>query len=589
MKSFKKLSIRMQVLIIGAIIISMIPIVIIKVYQQTSAIIINQNTQYNKELVFMLKQKLSANYTNTSNLLMNLGYDTTIQALITEKDKLGIYHLSKNAQSLLGVVKSTNKDILDIVTAGYLNIETPLVGKMNDIHLDMQKLKDDGSVQYIGYRKEDNLISKDKFLFGMNIYASGDTALYGDKIGYIAIALDVNSIKTELERYPRLTESTIIVMDDNDVVYTNNSNNDELLHQFKQAGKDADGENGYITNIKGKDYVIQSFDLPEISGSIITAVPIHSLIKELDSLRKSTYILLVIFLLLFTIPYTILTMNILNPLTKLMQFMIRLKSENLDVLHTKVALEGYAEIEVISNQFNTMLESVHDLTGQLIETTTRLYQVDLEKQRAEFAFLQSQINPHFLSNTLDSIKGIAIVKGNRDIYEMTNALSTMLRYTIKAKDEVSLEDELKIAAACVKIHQGRFPDRMTFELSCPDDLKTIPVPKMIIQPILENALTHGLEPFGKGGSLLLRVEKRNMNNVVITIADNGVGIDSDDLSTIIDRLNMKNVSSSEHIGVQNVHNRLWLKYGDPYGIKIVSTQGEGTTVTIQLPIKDWIY
>ncbi|GGH36475.1 sensor histidine kinase [Paenibacillus segetis] len=584
MKPFKKLSIRTQVMIIGMVIIAMIPFVIIKVYHQASRTIINQNTQYNTELVSLLKQKLSANYANASNLMMNLGYDTTVQALFIETDKLKMYNLSKNVESLIGVVKNTNKDILDIVILGRLNTKTPFVGKMNDINTVMEQAQDDGEVHYIGYRKEDYKIPKDNFLFGMNIYSYGDTPLYGEKVGFIAIALDVKSINTELERYPRLADTTFIVMDNQEIVYTKSNEDDRLIDQFKQAGMQASSDKAYMASIDGKKYAIQSFDLPEISGSIVTAVPIHSLIKELDTLRKTSYMLLVVTLLLFSIPYTILMMNILKPLTKLMRFMTRLKSENLNVLHSQVSLEGYAEIEVISYEFNTMLERINDLTGRLIETTTNLYQVDLEKQRAEYAYLQSQIKPHFLSNTLDSIKGIAIVKGNQEIYEMTNALSTMLRYIIKEKDEVSLGEELKIAEACVKIHQGRFPDKMTFEFYCPEEFLPIPVPKMFIQPIIENALSHGLEPRGKGGSLLLSVEKSATNCLVITIIDNGVGLSPYDLSNLIDRLNSKNVTSTEHIGVQNVHNRIWMKYGDPYGVNIHSVEGQGTTVIIQLPI-----
>lgn len=129
MKSFKKLSIRSQVMIIGFVIIAMIPFVIIRVYQQASMTIINQNTQYNTELVSLLKQKLSANYANASNLMMNLGYDTTVQTLLIETDKLKMYNLSKNVESLIGVVKNTNKDILDIAILGRLNTQTPFSGK----------------------------------------------------------------------------------------------------------------------------------------------------------------------------------------------------------------------------------------------------------------------------------------------------------------------------------------------------------------------------------------------------------------------------------------------------------------------------
>lgn len=583
MKPFKKLSIRVQVLIIGAIIFGIIPFVIVKVYQQASTIIITQNTQYNTELVSLLKQRVSANYTNTSNLMINLGYDTTVQKFLLESDKLKIYDFSKKVESLMGVVKSMNKDILDIVILGGPNIHASLDGKIKYAYESMESSSDDGVVHYEGFRQAGPFLKSDVFLFGMNIFASGDTPLYGEKIGFITIIMDVKSINTELEKYPRLAGTSFFIMDNHEVVYTNNNGKGQMLKHVQSTHADSYSEKAVFETIDNKRYALQSFDLPEISGKIIMAVPISNLMKELEKLKKTSYFLMLITLILVFIPYGVLMMNLLKPLTKLIRFMKSLKGGNLEVLHSKVSLEGYAEIEVISNEFNTMLMRINDLTNQLIDATSKLYQVDLEKQRAEYAYLQSQINPHFLSNTLDSIKGIALVKGNRDIYEMTNALSTMLRYSIKGSDEVSLEEELKIARACVKIHQGRFPGKIEFEQLCPEELYTISVPKMIIQPIVENALEHGLEAKGGLGLLRISVEKRSEDCLEITVTDNGIGIASDHLHQLNEKMNNNIITSNDHIGIQNVNNRIWLKYGDAYGVKMFSVQGEGTKVVITLP------
>lgn len=565
--------------------IAIIPIVIARVYQQSSSMIIDQNTQYNIELVSLLQQRVSTNYSNISNLMMNLGYDATVQKFLVENDNLTTYELSKKVESLMGVIKNTNKDILDIIIVSRTEKYTTLAGRINYATELMNTLGNDGAVHYGGFRKADPVIGRDKVLFGMNIFASGDTMFYGEKIGFITFVLDVKSINTELKQYPRLAGTSFYMMDNKELVYTNS--NDEHMLGNNQLDLYGDySEKAVIERINGKRYAIQSFELPELSGRIITTVPISNLMKELESLKKASYILLVITLLLISFPYTMLMMNILKPLTKLMKFMKSLKGGNLDVLHSKVTLEGYAEIEVISNEFNTMLERINDLTERLLDTTSKLYQKDIEKQRAEFAFLQSQINPHFLSNTLDSIKGIALVKGNRDIYEMTTALSTMMRYSIQGRDEVSLEEELKIVNAYVKIYQGRFPDKIAFEKHCADEFLSIRVPKMMIQPIVENALGHGLEPRGNSGLVLIRINKNNDGNLEITIADNGVGIEQDRLYQIIERLNNQDAASTsdDHIGIQNVHNRIQLKYGEHYGVAIDSVSGQGTEVKLTLPI-----
>lgn len=583
MKTFKRMSIRTQVLLIGAFIVAMLPFVIIQVYRQSSSAIINQNTQYNAELVSILKQRISANYANISELMINLGYDTTVQKFLVEKDKLKSYDLAKKAESLMGVVKNTNKEIVDILIVGSWNNHTSIAGRTKYAYEMMADGIDDGAVHYGGFRPADTIIPRDKFLFGMNIFASGDTVNYGERIGFIAVILDVKAIHTEFEQYPRLAGTSILMTDAKEVVYASGGESETVLSRIREAAADADG-GPLIESIGGKKYAIQSFALPEITGNIVTAVPIRNLMKELETLKRTSYALLLLMLALVAVPYTALMMNILKPLAKLMRFMKRLKAGNLDVLHDKVALEGYAEIEMISGEFNKMLERIHDLTGQLVDATAKLYETDLVKQRAEYAYLQSQINPHFLSNTLDSIKGIAIVKGNRDIYEMTMALSTMLRYSIKGSDMVSLAEELKIAEACFKIYQGRFPDRFSYERSCPEEWLNVPVPKMILQPVVENALGHGLEARGKGGVLRIRVSNHPDGRLEIVVEDNGVGIDSRRLTELRERLsNEGELADNGHIGLLNVHNRLRLKYGESYGVDIDSEPGRGTQVRLTLP------
>jgi len=175
------------------------------------------------------------------------------------------------------------------------------------------------------------------------------------------------------------------------------------------------------------------------------------------------------------------------------------------------------------------------------------------------------------------------VKGNRDIYEMTTALSTMLRYSIKGKDEVTLEEELKIAGACFKIYQGRFPGKFEYEQVCSDELLGVPIPKMILQPIVENALGHGLEPRGKGGILSIRAGMDDCGRLEIVVEDNGVGIEPRHLKRLTAILDRKDSEINDHIGIRNVNNRVRLKYGDSYGLRLYSEQGRGTRVVLTLP------
>lgn len=581
MKAFKRLSIRTQILIFGLFIVAIIPIVISQVYKLSSETIINQNTQYNTELVSLLKQRISDNYANVSAAMMNAGYDTTVQQFLVENDKLRSYDLSQKVEGLLSIARNMNTDILDIIVIGRSNSRVSLAGRTKYAAELMKTAGEDGIVHYGGYRPPDRILDKSILLFGMNIFASGDMSLYGEKIGYITVIVDSKAIQTHFAEYPRLAGTSIFMIDDKGVIYSNSDEPEDMLDQIQTRTAGSDGEST-VQTINGKKFAIQTFNLPEISGRIVTAVPVQNLMRELEKLKTVSFGLLALTLLIVSIPYSMLMMNILKPLSRLIHYMNTLKAGSLEVLNNKVDLKGYAEIEIISRHFNFTTTRIHDLTGQLIDATTQLYESDLEKQRAEYAYLQSQINPHFLSNTLDSIKGVAIVKGNREIFEMTSALSTMLRYSIKGNEEVTLGEELKIAEACVKIYQGRFPDKFTYKLFCPQEWLHITLPKMILQPIVENALGHGLEARGNG-ILLISVEKGDKGLLEITVEDNGVGIHSARLEQLTGLLSRKNIESGDHIGLLNVNNRLKLKYGDHCGVQLYSQERIGTKTVLTLP------
>lgn len=584
MKAFSKLSIRTQILVIGAILLAVIPILSVLVFRQSSEVIVNQNMHYNLELVSTLKQRISDNYTELSSIMINLGYDITVQDFLAETDPLKIYELSKKIQSLMGVIKSTQPDIVDIIVVNDSGKHISLRSKVSVTQNMGSQLKDaGGDVRYVKYKKADAFLTEDSFIFGMNLFAARDTHRYGEQIGFIAVILDAKSIQTEMEKFPRLSGTSIYLLTNDELVFAHESSLklDVIKNNLKQFSNYK--EQGTIESINFEPYAIQSFSLPEINGHIISAVPVNNLIKELEGLKRVSTFMIILTIILITIPYSILMFNILKPLGNLMSFMKRLKTGNLDALNSKVELEGYAEIKVISTQFNTMLDRINELTMQLLNTTSELYQADIERQRAEMLFLQSQINPHFLSNTLDTIKGIAIVNGNREIYDMTSALSRMLRYSIKGSNEVTLEEELKIVHSYVTIHQGRFPGRVAFESKLSDQLHQVIIPKMIIQPLVENALTHGLEPHVNGGKIMIKAEPYNKDYFEITVSDNGIGIERDQLLGIKQVLYTKGTTTNQHIGIKNVNDRIRMYYEGDYSIDIESSLGSGTIITIRLP------
>lgn len=248
------------------------------------------------------------------------------------------------------------------------------------------------------------------------------------------------------------------------------------------------------------------------------------------------------------------------------------------------------------NAITPPLAGINSLFAQLKDSMDREFTAKIMKKQAEIDALQNQINPHFLYNTLESIRGQAVVEGADEIANMIEALSALFRYSISQRGSiVTLEDELNNVDNYLAIQQFRFNDKFNLVKVLDDSpgLLKYKLPKLIIQPIVENAIYHGLETKIGEGCITIRVsvtEKR----LIINIADDGVGIEKLKLDAINDTLSRgmdyptENDASPTHgIALSNVSQRIKLNFGGAYGLMLYSTPDLGTDVEISLPlIKD---
>lgn len=213
-------------------------------------------------------------------------------------------------------------------------------------------------------------------------------------------------------------------------------------------------------------------------------------------------------------------------------------------------------------------------------------------QQAKFSELQSQINPHFLYNTLESIRGQALGDDNIKVAEMTEALAKYFRYSIdNESDIVELKQEIENIRNYIRIQQYRFEDRFEFKVHIDeqDQEMSCKMPKMSLQPIVENSVYHGLESRISGGLISLRIEKSD-KNIRIFVQDNGQGIPYEKLKFLQKRLEetdglLKQSELEDHMGIAllNVNHRIKLTFGKEYGLFISSTENLGTEVMLVIP------
>ena len=264
--------------------------------------------------------------------------------------------------------------------------------------------------------------------------------------------------------------------------------------------------------------------------------------------------------------------SITRPIQKLRDSMKQVQEGDFSI--SDVVVDSRNEIGSLTKSFDVMTHKIQDLMEQNVHEQE-------EKRKSELKALQSQINPHFLYNTLDSIIWMAEGKKNEEVVLMTASLARLLRQSISNEDEVvPISREVEYARGYLTIQKMRYKDKLEFQIEVDPSIMHIPLIKLVLQPIIENAIYHGLKYKESKGLLIVRGFMRN-GNAVLQVIDDGVGMDEETLKHIYDRHKVNYQSNG--VGVYNVQKRLKLYYGNDYGIVYESEPGKGTTATITIP------
>ncbi|MCR5331457.1 MAG: sensor histidine kinase [Lachnospiraceae bacterium] len=235
-----------------------------------------------------------------------------------------------------------------------------------------------------------------------------------------------------------------------------------------------------------------------------------------------------------------------------------------------------AEVKVLADSLNTMIDKINTLIEQV--TTEQIH-----LRKAEFELLQAQINPHFLYNTLDAIIWLAEAGDSQRVVEMVKNLSEFFRTSLnQGKDTITIREELRHVESYLKIQSVRYMDILQYDIDVPESLYDYTIPKITIQPLAENALYHGIKNKRGGGRISVRGENLE-DHFILSVSDDGIGIEKQRLEEIISSLNSSHVPQGDIYGLYNVNERIRLRFGNEYGLSIESTYGGGTNVTVKLP------
>ena len=323
----------------------------------------------------------------------------------------------------------------------------------------------------------------------------------------------------------------------------------------------------------GNDGKLYSISRSEKTGwTVVDCTNVKELLsksRQAQSVYVLTAIILVIVALLFS---RFMARSITLPIQKLRDSMKKVQEGDFSV--SDVVVDSKNEIGSLTKSFDVMTHRIHELMEQNVHEQE-------EKRKSEFKALQSQINPHFLYNTLDSIIWMAEGKKNEEVVLMTASLARLLRQSISNEDEVvPIANEVEYARGYLTIQKMRYKDKLEFQIEVDSSILYIPLIKLVLQPIIENAIYHGLKYKESKGLLIVKGFMKD-GNAVLQVIDDGVGMDEETLAHIYDKHKVNYHSNG--VGVYNVQKRLKLYYGEDYGITYTSELGKGTTATITIP------
>jgi two-component system sensor histidine kinase YesM len=397
------------------------------------------------------------------------------------------------------------------------------------------------------------------------------------ELGYINIEVD-ESVLTGAFSDLQEESSKILVCDSSGNIIA--SSEEDLTpidstnsSYFKtMIGEDTPNYVSYYEN--GKKYVAIYSSFNYGKWYIVKTVPEAVLYADLNKMQFYTIVVGVISLAIMIYATLIYTKKITKPIEVMMHQMKKVEAGNLDV---RVESNVYNELDDLSESFNQMVNQIKKLMDDIVS-------VEHNKNELELEVLHAQINPHFLYNTLNTIRWMAKIKGEDSISDALVALVKLLRVSISfGNNMILLQDEIGYIENYILIQKLRFNQLFEIHYNIQEEHKKLNIPKLILQPIVENSLIYGIDESEKREEpIIINIFTREKDNhIEIVVKDNGSGIEKEVLDNIFKQ--EQNINRFSKVGLNNVNQRLKLYLGDAYGLQIVSTVGVGTTVIISVP------
>lgn len=397
----------------------------------------------------------------------------------------------------------------------------------------------------------------------------------GNSDGVVFIDLNYSAISELCDKNSIGDKGYVFILDqDGNIVY--HPSQQQLYNELQTENIDIvmNADTDTVVTGTGDDEKIYTFSRSETTGwTVVGCMNMAELLKDSREANKIYMLTAIVLVVIAMLLSSFISKSITLPIQKLRNSMERVQEGDFKAADIVIPAEN--EIGSLTTSFNVMTHKIEDLMAQ------NVHEQEL-KRKSELKALQSQINPHFLYNTLDSIIWMAEGKKNEDVVVMTASLARLLRQSISNEDEtVSIIQEIQYVKSYLTIQKMRYKDKLEYEIDVDSSIYSVHIVKLVLQPIIENAIYHGLKYKDSKGMICVKGHQDG-RNAVIEIKDDGVGMDEETLAHIFEKHKVNYHSNG--VGVYNIQKRLSLYYGKEYGLRYESEKGKGTTVTVVIPM-----
>ncbi|GBF74392.1 two-component sensor histidine kinase [Paenibacillus sp. 598K] len=394
-----------------------------------------------------------------------------------------------------------------------------------------------------------------------------------DYSGYMLLIYDTESFRRAYEPYRKyLIGTQLVLTTEGEVVY------DSSGKYYNQSFPywDLVQESSDRRIIEGREAIVNVAKDDEFRFVTVGIIPLGELNQGIRNITRMMLIAASICLLVTIVLAVLSTRHFSKRLKDVLSRIKEIRKGNLTAIPVN---EHYDEVGIISRNLNQMSEQLDEYIKREFVLELRRKDSELKQKTAELYALQSQINPHFLYNTLEAIRMKALKSGDAEVGQMIKILAKLFRSSIKEEMIVTVREEMNYCQSLLELYYIRFQGRLEIEFDVEEEILDFGVFRHMLQPIIENSIAHGID-LGKSRNLITVRGRQIGDSIVISVTDNGEGIDEDKLASIAEQLRQPRVYGTGSIGLLNVEARIKLIFGDECGIHIMSEKGRGTEVPV---------